>query len=88
MTEAPPDATLERWAWDYLRADTLAHKLFEGGRMRRLPAVALLQPLTAVALVTVVALALTRLRTTAAALASRPVWHRRAVGIAAVVAGW
>ncbi len=27
MIEAPPDATLERWAWDYLRADTLAHKL-------------------------------------------------------------
>ena len=27
MTEAPPDATLERWAWDYLRADTLAHTL-------------------------------------------------------------
>ena len=24
---APPEGTLERWAWDYLHADTLAHKL-------------------------------------------------------------
>jgi uncharacterized ferritin-like protein (DUF455 family) len=27
VTDVPPEATLERWAWDYLHADTLAHKL-------------------------------------------------------------
>jgi uncharacterized ferritin-like protein (DUF455 family) len=27
VTVAPPEGTLERWAWDYLHADSLAHKL-------------------------------------------------------------
>lgn len=27
MTSPPPEGSLERWAWDYLYADSLAHKL-------------------------------------------------------------
>jgi len=96
LVAASLDRLLARWerrptvrhaALVALPLAAVAFKLFEGGRMRRLPAVGLLQPLVAVALVTLVALSLTRLRATAAALASRPPWHRRAFGVAAVVAG-
>lgn len=65
----------------------VADKLFDGGKMRRLPAVGLLRPLAAATLVLACALALTRLRAFAASLPSRPPWVRRACGAAALALG-
>jgi len=62
----------------------VADKLFDGGKMRRLPAQMLLRPLAAVALVLAVSFALTRLRAFAATLPGRPAWQRRAVGGASI----
>ncbi len=62
----------------------VADKLFDGGKMRRLPAQVLLRPLAAVALVLAASFALTRLRTFAASLPGRPAWQRRAVGGASI----
>lgn len=91
------DALLARWerrapvrmaALVALPLASVAHALFTGGRMKRLPTQWLLQPLTAVALVTVCAFALAGLRRFAMTLPSRPVRQRALIGAVSLFAGW
>ncbi len=91
------DALLSRWesrapvrmaALVALPLAAVAHALFTGGRMKRLPLQWLLQPVTAVVLVTVCAFALASLRRFAMSLPSRRPRARVLVGLGGLVAGW